>query len=788
MTQTAIQVKPEVSIQPFHYQFPVIQAVKKSLETRDAILFTMATGLGKTITSAFIVRDFLWAGKRGLFLCHENDILAQAEQEYRKVNGNHILYKTFYGQHTKDWSADTAQMLFASFQSLNNWHEKWYQAFEPTHFDFMVVDESHHGQALSYKEVINYFSCKKIGMTATPDRMDEKNIREIFGEEVYSIPLEEGIANRWLADVEYHIVSDGIDNRKLSQICKKVLNEGKRLSVKQINESIFIKERDLAEKLIIEEYSQIKKLTKSKQTMIFCENIEHADNLSKYFKKVGVVHSEMSEGHNTKTLRDFKKGKLQYILSVDKFNEGVDVPDVEVVVFLRATNSMTVFFQQLGRGLHKKAGVYKKVVVLDFVANCERLIMVRDLMNRVKDLAPKEDKLSLLDANPFHISGKGFDFTFSDQLVDVMKVIEALRKGFYPTWQEASEVAIGLGIKTNQEYGKRYKEDIRLPSFPYVFYKDFPTWPIFLNTQRLFYQTWQEASVSAVNLGIKSKAEYYERFQEDKRLPSSPYNFYSDFPGIKKFLSTEKFYKTWQEASKKAQELKIKSFRDYLSKRKADSNLPASPDDCYKDFPGWYIFLGKANPLKYTRSILIKQLQKYSKSLKRTPTHREISRYSKKGLIAKVSVFQKMFGTINNAFTVAGLKINLEVNFKGIDKKTLIKQLQDEALRLKRTPTGTDINKACKEGRMASTSTFHKLFGSLTSAYKAAKLKVVRVWRYENKELLIKQLKREAKRLKRTPTKNDIEKACKAKRVASMVVFRRLFGKWSIALKKTGLK
>jgi superfamily II DNA or RNA helicase len=188
-------------IKPYPYQVPVISTVKATLVIRDFVLFVMAMGLGKTVTSAFIVEDYLREGKRGLFLCHETYILEQVEEEYRMVLGNDFVYKTFYGSEIngkKDWNADQADMLFASFQSMNNWHEKWYLAFDPDHFDFMVVDESHHGQAPSYKEVIDYFQCKKIGMTATPDRMDLKDIREIFGEEVYTITLEEGIANGWL--------------------------------------------------------------------------------------------------------------------------------------------------------------------------------------------------------------------------------------------------------------------------------------------------------------------------------------------------------------------------------------------------------------------------------------------------------------------------------------------------------------------------------------------------------------------------------------------------------------
>ena len=476
-----------VIIRPYVYQVPCIDIVKKTLLTKDEALYVMAMGLGKTITSAFIVEDRLRSGKRGLYLCHETYILKRVEQEYRKVIGNDIVYKTFYGSEAegkKDWTADQADMLFASFQSMNNWHNQWFLAFDRDHFDFIVIDESHHSQAPSYKEVIDYFLCKKIAMTATPDRMDLKDIREIFGEEVFNLPLEVGIANGWLANVEYHVLSDGIDNRKLKKICKGVLENGKRVSIKQINETIFISERDRSQRDVVAEFSKIKELSGDKKTLLFCERTIHADNLLPYFEKSGVMHSKKTWKENEAVFTAFESGNLQYVASVNKFNEGKHVPGVEVIVFLRATDSLTVFWQQLGRSL-AKIGNKTKVIILDFVSNLERLIMVRDTMLRIKELRDEllvdRPEKEPLDTNPYNVSGEGFDFIFADELVDVMKIIDALRKGFYQTWQEASAVAIGLGIGSRVDYKDKYKQDLRLPSVPEVIYgNDFPGYAVFL--------------------------------------------------------------------------------------------------------------------------------------------------------------------------------------------------------------------------------------------------------------------------------------------------------------------
>ena len=588
-------LEKKLVIEPYVYQLPVIQKVKETLTTRDVVLFVMAMGLGKTVVSAFVAQDWLRSGKKGLFLCHETYILDQVEQEYRKVIGNDLAYKTFYGSEKdgkKDWTADNADMLFASFQSFNNWHEKWYLAFDPDHFDFMVVDESHHGQAPSYKEVIDYFRCKKIGMTATPDRMDLKDIREIFGEEVANIPLEVGIANGWLANVEYHILSDGINNRKLRKICKEVLEKGKRVSIKQLNETIFISERDKAEREVIEEYTKIKKYAQGKKTLLFCEGTTHADNLIPYFPNSGVMHSKKTKKENDRVFNAFKDSGLQYVASVNKFNEGKHVAGVEVIVFLRATDSLTVFWQQLGRAL-AKIGTKTKVIVLDFVANLERLVMVRDLMLRIKQI---QDELPLerpekkpLDTNTLNVSGEGFEFIFSDELVDVMKIIEALRKGFYETWQEAGSVAVNLGVTSKEDYAKKYRNDLRLPSDPRIIYSDFPGWFIFLD-KPVYYLTWQEASASAIKLGARTRDEYLELYKSDPRLHSSPEKYYADFPGALKFFNTDP-YPTWQEASKAAIALGIKSFSEYLLRYKEDPKLLYTPKDKYPDFPGFEIFL-----------------------------------------------------------------------------------------------------------------------------------------------------------------------------------------------------
>ncbi len=162
-------------------------------------------------------------------------------------------------------------------------------------------------------------------------------------------------------------------------------------------------------------------------------------------------------------------------------------------------------------------------------------------------------------------------------------------------------VCISLDIKGKEDYIKRRKVDSKLPSSPSSKYSDFPGWAKFLNLK--IYETWQEAAISVRKFGIKSKvnfhSEYLKRYKEDPRLPSNPPRYYSDFPGWPKFLDLDSYYETWQEAAVSARQLGIikvvgvRLSEEYTKKYKTDDRLPGNPRMFYKDFPGWSKFLGK---------------------------------------------------------------------------------------------------------------------------------------------------------------------------------------------------
>ncbi len=547
----------------------------------------LATALGKTITSALVWKGFRKG--RGLFLVHSNGILEGALKEYRKVYGNGVKLALYNG-YSKD--IEGADIVFATFQTMGS----VLNHFPSNYFAWMTVDEGHHSQADSYRKVIEYFTCPRLAITATPDRRDLLDIRELFGKEVINISLEEAIARGLLPRIEYHILTDqGFDEKALQKITHEVMEEGKRLSLKEINRRVFIRARDEKVAEIVKGYKE--------QTIIFCRNITHLEHFRSFLNGAVAYHSKKTVEENLGVLEDLRRGKTRRVLAVNAFNEGIDVPDVGLVVFYRATESGTVFRQQLGRGMRPTKDT---LIVLDFVGNIERIRMIKKMTDRIAELGQKL-KSGRVEHDAFHVSGKSFEFTFSDTVVDLLKVAERVDVEFYPTWQDASESAQRLKLNQKRKYQQDYKNDNKLPSSPDQHYPDFPGWSIFLGRPQKRYRTrvcdsWQQAGTIAKSASIKSKAEYSVRYKEDPLLPSNPHQLYSDFPGWNTFLGTPKSqndfslksrYPTWQEASHAARVLGVMSSTDYRLLYKNDPLLSGAPEKRYKDFPGWKKFLGK---------------------------------------------------------------------------------------------------------------------------------------------------------------------------------------------------
>lgn len=637
-----------LTVEQRDYQTEAPVIIVESLKENKRALIVMATGLGKTITCGLTLEEYFngTPSFRALYLCDRSLSLDQAEKEFFEKLNIKAKPARFYGPDKAKGSHDRS-IVFASFQKLGSALE-WYKQFDRNHFDLVIVDEAHHAFAPTYHSIINYFksdSCPLLGMTATPYRFDQKDIEKLFGPPVVSIGLEEGIVMGWLAELEYLILSDDLDDEKLKKIIDSELKGRKnKPTITSLNSTLFIRKRDDEIVRHVKYHTQ-----QGKKTLIFCQSIAQADQFTYLLGPAArEFHSQKGHKHNEEALREFKGGPIKYLLTVDKLNEAFDMPEVEVVVFLRSTESRRIFFQQLGRGL-RKTQTKRKVLVLDFVSNCERLMYLATLANNIKvasdkkfaKLIGKDSEYLKRNAEPgsefeiffkssdqqlspptnvyepsnimrprpknepiyFTIEGTGFSFTFTEKVIEIMKLMKMIKEGFYPTWQEASAVAISAGIRGRDDYRKQYEDlDIRLPSNPETTYKDFPGWAIFLQTNRKskesprsrdgFYQTWQEARVAIRKLKINSWREYVADYIKDEKLPSNPARVYSDFPGWLEYLGTHP-YDTWQDVVVAAKQLGIKGGDEYRKRYSEDPRLRAHVPQLYPGFPGWKTIFAK---------------------------------------------------------------------------------------------------------------------------------------------------------------------------------------------------
>lgn len=488
------------------YQIKSVAPAVAALQTTLKALIVMATGLGKTVVCGMAINEYFKhkSSFRILYLCDKSIGLSQSEQEFLGKMQMQIEAARMYGDHHAKVSRRGKTITFASFQKLNSARE-WYKQFSQNHFDLIVVDEAHYAFAPTYYEVIKYFAnngkTPLLGMTATPYRSDQKDIRQLFGEPVVNIPLEDGIAMGALADFTYSINADDLDESKLDSIIKRELKgQRRRPTIKSLNTTLFIKKRDQ------EIVKQIKYETRNgEKTLIFCKSIAQANRFAELLgPKAKPYHSKIDKKANAAVLKDFKTGNTKYLLTVDKLNEAFDMPEVEVIVFLRSTSSRRIFMQQLGRGLRKNRE--KKVVkILDFAGNCERLVMLATLVDNMKKAQErfgaamdsptvlKKRRATSTIQRVYDLKGEHCNFVFTHKVVKMLELLRVIRDGFYKTWQEASLAAISLGFKTGEAYKLGYRSDLRLHSNPEKFYRDFPGWDKFLE-KKLAPEGWLSSS------------------------------------------------------------------------------------------------------------------------------------------------------------------------------------------------------------------------------------------------------------------------------------------------------
>ena len=349
----------EKLFQPRGAQIEALYALKDSrAEGASRGLVYAATGIGKTYLAAFDSAAY----ERVLFVAHREEILKQAAMAFRNVRKSEC-----YGFFNKDYKDVEQPVIFASVDTLGKDEYLTERYFAREYFDYLVVDEFHHAVNEKYRKIIDYFQPEfLLGLTATPERMDGRDIYGICDYNVpYEISLKDAINKGMLVPFHYYGIYDKTDYSGLRVVRGEYAQQ-------ELNQ-LYVTNADRYE-LIYKHYRKYR----SQKALGFCCSRKHAEEMARDFSLRGVaalaVYSnsdgEFSEERDI-ALERLGRGEIQVIFSVDMFNEGLDIPAVDMVLFLRPTQSPVVFLQQLGRGLRRSRGK-EFLTVLDFIGNYER--------------------------------------------------------------------------------------------------------------------------------------------------------------------------------------------------------------------------------------------------------------------------------------------------------------------------------------------------------------------------------------------------------------------------------
>ena len=387
---------PEVTINknpPRPYQEEAIQQLVNTFfaGVRNNALIVMATGLGKTFVMAEALRRIKVNKKINvLVLAHTNELVYQLEKAFwpfLKPTEKTIIWN---GLERPDLSSlNGASVVFGCINSVSDEKDGFVREICP---DIVIVDECHHVGGEMYMSVLKELRAGQeggpflIGLSATPWRPDEVEIQSIFGPPLISIDMIAGLKKGFLANVDYRIYTDNIDWNSLTKL------NGSKFSPRNINKTLFITEWDDG---VVTELVKVWRDQQKPRGIVFCGTINHALQMRDRINAIGICNAQaiysgsvegkiMTQFERNRILCDFQDGKINIVCAVDIFNEGVDVPDVNIIVFQRVTHSRRIFVQQLGRGL-RLAPDKEKVIVLDFVSDIRRfaagLSLQRDLNN-----------------------------------------------------------------------------------------------------------------------------------------------------------------------------------------------------------------------------------------------------------------------------------------------------------------------------------------------------------------------------------------------------------------------
>ncbi|MBN8046962.1 DUF3427 domain-containing protein [Paraclostridium bifermentans] len=361
-----------IDVRPYHYQQEILDtlSVERDVLGHNKNLVVAATGVGKTVISAFDYKNFKSQNKgkvnRLLFIAHREDILSQSLKTFRTI----LRDRNFGGLYSGNFTPNNIDHVFMTIQTFNS--KKFDECLDKEFYDFIIIDEFHHASAPSYQKILEHFKPKVLlGLTATPERMDGKDVLEYFDGRISSeMRLCEAIDKKLLSTFQYFCISDELDLSKLKWskggYDNKELTE--LLTIDKLNSK---KRAELVIRSLYDYISDIDEVV----GLGFCVSIEHANFMANYFndKKIPsvAISSKTIKDERDKAKSGLINGKYKFAFVVDLYNEGVDIPEVNTILFLRPTESLTVFLQQLGRGL-RLSDNKECLTVLDYVGQAHK--------------------------------------------------------------------------------------------------------------------------------------------------------------------------------------------------------------------------------------------------------------------------------------------------------------------------------------------------------------------------------------------------------------------------------
>ncbi len=361
-----------MDITPYSYQQEILDKLEAERTVRgyNRNLVVAATGTGKTVISALDYKRFRKQNPdkpcRLLFVAHREEILKQSLYTFRAVLKDANFGEMFVGSYTPD-SIDN---LFISIQTFNS--QDFTAKTAPDFYDYIIVDEFHHAAAPTYQKLLSYYQPSiLLGLTATPERMDGKSILSYFGNRIAAeIRLPEAIDRKLLCPFQYFGVTDTVNLDTLKWSAGGY-DKGELTKIYTLSGAMAQRRADLVVSSLLKYVTDIDDV----KGLGFCVSIEHAEFMCRYFN-VHNIPSMFLTGHSPEEERKTAKqrlvaGSVRFIFVVDIYNEGVDIPEVNTVLFLRPTESLTVFLQQLGRGL-RLAEDKECLTVLDFIGQANK--------------------------------------------------------------------------------------------------------------------------------------------------------------------------------------------------------------------------------------------------------------------------------------------------------------------------------------------------------------------------------------------------------------------------------